>query len=314
MTVVVTGSSGFVGGHVVAGLLAAGHRVVGIDRRMPSEGEPWGWTHMTADLSAPSDEALDALRSADAVLHLAARPGVRAVGPGVEEARHRDNVMATQQVLAAVDPGTPLVVTSSSSVYGGSVGGRPSAEGDRLRPLGGYARSKVEVERACSRRAAAGGLVTVARPFTVVGEGQRPDMALALWVAAARAGAPLRVFGSLDRRRDLTDVVDVARALRVLAERAPVGVVNLGTGRSRRLGELVEAVARTVGRSGGRGGRRPAGARARPDVGRHRAVPGLVWLRAHHRPRPGGGQGGGRPDPACQRKLTEWKGYFTFSA
>ncbi|NUR92318.1 MAG: NAD(P)-dependent oxidoreductase, partial [Nonomuraea sp.] len=179
---------------------------------------------------------------ADVVYHLAGCPGVRRQGPAVEARRHRDNVEATARVLALTPAGVPLVITSSSSVYGGADAGRPSRESDPPRPIGGYARSKVAMEGLC-----AGRRVTVARPFTVAGERQRPDMALATWLAAAREGRPLRVLGSLDRTRDVTDVRQVARALIDLTGHP--GVVNVGTGRGITLRALAEAVAEATGTS-----------------------------------------------------------------
>jgi nucleoside-diphosphate-sugar epimerase len=200
-------------------------------------------TALQADLLAGDEAVRAALRRADVVFHLAGRPGVRETGPAAEAARLRDNVAATAAVLAAVPRGTPLVVTSSSSVYGGAAG-RPSREGDPLRPRGGYARSKAAVEALCAAR---GGAVSVLRPFTVAGEGQRPDMALARWIAAARPGRPLRVLGSPARSRDVTDVRDAVRALRLAAEREVRGVLNVGTGRPHTLAELVAAVGRALG-------------------------------------------------------------------
>jgi nucleoside-diphosphate-sugar epimerase len=140
----------------------------------------------------------------------------------------------------------PLVVMSSSSVYGGTAG-RPSAETDRLRPKGGYAVSKQLVERICHARLQAGGRVTIVRPFTVAGEGQRAGMALAQWISAARQGRPLRLLGSPARTRDVTDVRDAARALVELARLPFDGVVNLGTGVGRTLLELAQAVAAEFG-------------------------------------------------------------------
>lgn len=247
--VVVTGAAGFVGSHLVELLAAAGHRVVGVDRRpaMPAAAAE----RLVADLADPlPGEVADALRGAEAAFHLAGRPGVRDPAPGVDRLRHRDNVVAAEQVLALVRPQVPLVVASSSSVYGGARHGgrRPSREGDRPRPLGGYARSKLELEGRCAARAAAGGLVAVARPFTVAGERQRPDMAVARFLAAAAAGRPVRLLGSPARRRDVTDVRDVARGLARLAELEATGVVNLGTGTSHRLDELAATVAAVLGR------------------------------------------------------------------
>lgn len=241
MSVVVTGSAGFLGRALVAELVARGVHVVGLDRT----GGPAPSDHLslTGDL-LDRDEMVDAaLGTADAVLHLAGCPGVRECAPDVEDRRRRDNVAATARVLQAVPVHVPVIVASSSSVYGGSQG-RPSRETDARAPRGGYARSKVAVEQLCAARARAGGRVTVVRPFTVVGEGQRPDMAVARWLHAAESGLPLQVFGSLERTRDLTDVRDVARVLATLAEpgRAPGGALNIGTGRPHTLAEVVSAV------------------------------------------------------------------------
>lgn len=244
MAAVVTGAAGFIGRALVRALLDAGTHVVGVDRRF-QPGEP-GLTVLTADLLDGDERVREALASADAVFHLAGCPGVREHGPDVELRRHRDNPLATASVLAPVPARTPLVVTSSSSVYGGTAGVRPCRETDRLQPRGGYARSKVLVERLCLQRLGSGGAVAIARPFTVAGEGQRPDMALARWVAAAREGRPLRVFGSLQRTRDITDVRDMARVLVVLAEAEARGIVNIGTGVGRRLAELVRTVGDVV--------------------------------------------------------------------
>lgn len=251
MSVVVTGAAGFVGSALVVELLRRGHRVVAMDRRevVPPEGaHSEALLALTGDLLDRDALADAAFATADAVIHLAGCPGVRDTAPDVETRRVRDNVAATARVLAAVPAEVPLVVASSSSVYGGSHGA-PSRESDPVAPRGGYARSKVAVEGLCARRARAGGRVTVVRPFTVVGEGQRPDMALVRWLQAAGSGRPLEVFGSLERTRDLTDVRGVAAVLSVLAEGAhvPGGVLNVGTGRPQTLAAVVAAVAEVTG-------------------------------------------------------------------
>jgi len=236
---VVTGAAGFLGRSLVALLLARGEPVVAVDRR-PVEPRP-GLTPLTADLADPDEPVRAALAAADRVFHLAGLPGVRDRCPPA--ARHRDNVLATEQVLAAVPARTPLVFTSSSSVYGGSDCGRASAERDPVRPRGDYARSKVAAEVRCRSRLAAGGQVVVARPFTVAGPHQRPDMALARWIEAATTGRPVRILGSPDRTRDVTDVGQVARALVALADQEVRGTVNIGTGAGHSLAALVAAVA-----------------------------------------------------------------------
>ncbi len=237
VTSIVTGAAGFIGRALTSALLSSGSPVVAIDRR-PVEEQP-GLTVITADLL----DVGDVFSSADEVYHLAGCAGVRDVAPGIGWRRQRDNVLAGARVLALTPPGVPLLVTSSSSVYGGAFRGRASVESDPLRPVGGYATSKVALERLCRDRPG----VTIVRPFTVAGEGQRPDMALSVWLRAAQEGRPLRVLGSLDRTRDITDVRQAARAMIELI--GVPGIVNLGTGHGQTLRAMAEAVATVTGAS-----------------------------------------------------------------
>ncbi|WP_162795748.1 NAD-dependent epimerase/dehydratase family protein [Nonomuraea lactucae] len=242
VTSIVTGSAGFIGRVLTELLIDAGEKVIGIDRRQqPSRP---GLTELTADLLEDDDLVRAALESADAVFHLAGCPGVRDTAPGIGSRRHRDNVLAGARVLSLVPERVPLVVASSSSVYGGARDGRASRETDQVRPVGGYAESKVGLERLCAARVERRRPTAVVRPFTVAGEGQRPDMALSIWLEAARGGRPLRVLGSLDRTRDVTDVRQAAQAMMDLA--GSCGVVNVGTGRGRTLREMADAVAEAL--------------------------------------------------------------------
>jgi UDP-glucose 4-epimerase len=247
MSIVVTGAAGFIGRHVVRALLQRGHDVTGIDRR------PWGSageTVVVADLADPAAPVDHLLRRAGAVVHLAGRPGVRDHRPDIATQRWRDNVIAGERVLEVTPSAAMVVVASSSSVYGGAGSQqrpRASHEDDRLRPLGGYARSKCALERRCAARATGGGAVGVVRPFTVAGEGQRPDMAIATWIAALRAGQPVCLLGSPHRGRDVTDVADVTEGIVRMLDGRVCQTVNLGTGVSQRIGDVLMTVARLCG-------------------------------------------------------------------
>jgi len=248
MKAVVTGSAGFIGSHLVEALLARGYRVTGIDRQ--SRPDRPGYRHAVLDVADdPSRTGLAALVSgAQIVFHLAARPGVRGIGPVLREMRRRDNVIATRSLLSVTPKAIPVVAVSSSSVYGGSRDGFPSREDDPLLPRGGYARSKAEMERVCGMYRARGGGIAVVRPFTVAGEGQRPDMAFSSWLGALRRGDPIRILGSRDRSRDITDIRDAVEGLIRAGERQVNETVNLGTGVTHRLIDLVQALMDVYGR------------------------------------------------------------------
>lgn len=261
MHIVITGGSGFIGQTLVPRVLAGGAEITLLDRRPASwlnsptvQDTAWATSvrQVTGDLVDQSDDMVAALRSADAVIHLAACPGVRDDRRDIAYWRYHDNVLATHAVATCTPLETPLIALSSSSVYGGAMvtrGGaiRPCMESDVLQPRGGYAESKVLAEEICRTRAAQGGHVLVVRPFTVMGEYQRPDMAVAVWARNAQRGEPITVFGDLQRTRDITDVRAVADVTMALLESGAAGVVNLGCGESRSLRDLAEAVQRAVG-------------------------------------------------------------------
>ena len=156
----------------------------------------------------------------------------------------RLNVLGTLHLLDAVrDAGLscPVVVTGSATVY------RPSAdaasEDAPIGPASPYAFSKLAQEMIAAR---VGARVLLARPFNHAGPRQSPayvTSAFARQIAEIEAGAvpPVMSVGNLDARRDITDVRDVVRAYRMLAQRGTPGrPYNICSGRAPRVGDLLE--------------------------------------------------------------------------
>jgi nucleoside-diphosphate-sugar epimerase len=148
------------------------------------------------------------LRGVDAAIHLAALPGVRTRRPAA--AIHAANVeLPARLARAAARRGARFVLASSSSVYGNAER-LPTPEDAPPSLLGSYAASKVAAEAAVL---AAGGDPVIVRPFTVYGPGQRPEMAVARWIAALDSGDPLPWRAAPGTARDFTYVDDAVAGL-----------------------------------------------------------------------------------------------------
>jgi GDP-4-dehydro-6-deoxy-D-mannose reductase len=191
----------------------------------------------------------------EVVHHLAARAHV---GESWREpqAYLRDNVAMTLNLLEAVREHAPeavVVVAASSELYGPPAQ-LPVDESAPLRPQNPYAVSKAAADLLAGFFADAHGLRVVrARAFNHSGPGQEAIYAIASFARQVAAGVlagedPVRVVtGNPDARRDYTDVRDVVRAYRALADRAEPGVFNVCSGRPASAAELLEALGRVAG-------------------------------------------------------------------
>ena len=269
MRVVVTGAAGFVGSHLCDELVARGHEVVGIDGFTPFYARALKELNVAAlrgvrTFSLYERNLLDrihgaaegrpglrpslagVLEGADAVCHLAGRPGVRGGAPVLFEA---GNVRTTETVMhSAARAGVRRVLlASSSSVYGPAA--RPVREDAPLRPLSPYARSKLRAELVAGRLARRHGLELVTlRYFTVYGPRQRPDMAFARFVRAALEGGEMPLLGDGRQTRDFTYVGDAVEATAQALERArPGSVYNVAGGRPLALADALGLLGAALG-------------------------------------------------------------------
>jgi GDP-4-dehydro-6-deoxy-D-mannose reductase len=236
----ITGAGGFAGGHLAAACRAAGDEVVELSRGTGTDLRD----------AAAAREAISAA-APDVVYHLAARAHV---GESWKDPQGylADNLAMTHNVLDAVRADAPeavVVAVSSGELYGPPAS-LPVTEEAPLRPQNPYAVSKASADLLAGFYADAHGLRVIrARPFNHAGPGQEPTYAIASFARQAAAGGdPVRIVtGSPDTRRDYTDVRDVVRAYRLLAERGEPGIYNVCSGRTASARELIELLAAAAG-------------------------------------------------------------------
>jgi UDP-glucose 4-epimerase len=247
--VLLTGAAGFLGRYVARQFGAEGWRVVGVDNA-PVESVPLrpGATYHRMRLPDPALGELLAAERPQLCIHCAGRASVP---QSMEDPApdFRDNTVLTFELLNFLRqyvPGCRFLLLSSAAVYG-NPRSLPVGEGDEIRPMSPYGYHKRQCELLCQELSSIYGVPTAAvRIFSAYGAGLRRQI---IWEICERilTGSPLVLQGSGAESRDFIHAVDVARALSLLARRAPCEgeVYNLATGRevsTRELAALVTGV------------------------------------------------------------------------
>lgn len=259
MRVVVTGSAGFIGGHLVRRLATEGVEVVGIDTFLAESYAPSvkrsvhqsladlpGYHFIEADLRRPLPAELDG--DYDAVLHLAAMPGLVKSWSDLD-VYSSCNVEATGRLLDwCVSRGVPhFLQVSTSSVYGAEALGD---EETPTRPVSPYGVTKLAAEHLVSAYQRAFGLpFTILRYFSVYGPGQRPDMAYHIMCEALLNDEVIEVSGDGTQTRSNTYVEDIVEGTVRALHRGPLGcALNLSGQESTSLLDAIDILGSVLGR------------------------------------------------------------------
>jgi UDP-glucose 4-epimerase len=264
--VLVTGGAGFIGSHLVERLLSEGRRVVVVDDLSTGSlenlrlvaNEP-RLTVVTSSISTWAGLP-GCMAGAGYVYHLAAAVGVELV---VTSPIHtlETNLHETEVLLKAAEKNrTPILLASTSEVYGKSQKEGFSEEDDLLigpphQARWGYACSKLMDEFLAMAYARERGLpITVARLFNTVGPRQtgRYGMVLPRFIEAARNGRALRVYGDGKQTRCFCYVSDTVEALcrLELCNAARGHVFNVGGTEEVSILDLAQRVLRLLGSTG----------------------------------------------------------------
>jgi UDP-glucuronate 4-epimerase len=265
MRVIVTGGAGFIGSHLVDRLLADGAEVTVVDNFDAFYARSAKEANLAEALRSPRCRLVELdIRDAagvralvdrvhpDAIVHLAARAGVR---PSIEDpGLYADvNVTGTVRWLEAacrVEPRPRFVYASSSSVYGD----RPDApfrETDPVdAPISPYAATKKACELMAHTFHHLHGLpVTGLRFFTAYGPRNRPDLAIARFTRLIDRGEPVPMFGDGTTRRDYTFIADIVDGIvRAIDRCRGHHLYNLGNSDPIELRRLIEAIGEALGK------------------------------------------------------------------
>lgn len=244
MRVLVTGSEGFLGKHVVSALEDAGHDAIGLDVRQQTF-----IPRIKADITGLLSKDLFGVVGLDAVIHMAAIAAPRTCDTDPALA-YNVNVNGTHQVLKlAVESGAKkFVFISSAHVYGIPPKQLPTVEYSRLDPQDIYTTTKILGEQLCHLYWLNHSLnYTILRLFNAYGPGQQlgyfiPDMIQKALISGIELGGG-------ETTKDFVYVDDVVRAVLLALETSFVGPINIGTGVQTSLNEVAMMIADQVGSS-----------------------------------------------------------------
>jgi UDP-glucose 4-epimerase len=263
MRALVTGGAGFIGSHLTEALLRAGEEVVVLDDlstgRLENLRAVEGDGRLSVTIGSVTDQGVveKLVRECDLVLHLAAAVGVRLILERPVETIETNIAGASIVLRAAAGRGVPVVLASTSEVYGKSDRVPLSEDDDRVlgpttKSRWSYACAKAIDEFLGLAYGREHGLpVVIVRYFNTVGPRQtgRYGMVVPRFVRQALDGEPLTVYGDGRQSRCFTDVEDAVRAtLALVGTPAAIGeVVNIGTPHEVTIGELAERVRALAG-------------------------------------------------------------------
>ncbi|RMF97033.1 MAG: NAD-dependent epimerase/dehydratase family protein [Planctomycetota bacterium] len=258
MRYLITGGVGFIGSHLAESLLADGHEVVLLDDYSTGKHENVahidGHPHLRIVYGSVTDESItyECVREADAVFHLASAVGVRLI---IEQpVKTIETIVEGSMTIlnAAARYRRPILLTSTSEVYGKSQRVPFSEEDDLVIGPPTYRRWSYATGKALDEFLALAYWhhsrlpVIITRLFNTVGPRQTGQygMVIPRFVRQAMRNEPITVYGDGKQTRCFTHVKDVVGALRKLMETPSCRgqVFNVGNDQEISIGELAERI------------------------------------------------------------------------
>jgi len=260
MKVLITGAAGYIGSNLALTLREQGLSPFGIDafddyyspeikRANAARLKARGIDLFECDLA--TDDIDSIVRRADAIVHLAAQPGISATTPWSDY--HKNNIIATHRLIEAAMQSERLALfanISSSSVYGIHA---TDTEEMPAKPASWYGATKLAAEQEALAMQRSMGLPACSlRLFSVYGPRERPEKLFPKLIKSIANDTAFPLYGSArDHQRSFTYVSDICDAIlatlrhkdRVIGE-----ILNIGTDLCFTTGEAIETVEAVMGK------------------------------------------------------------------
>ena len=251
--VLVTGGAGFVGSHVVDGLLAEGHEVLVVDDLSSGTHANLSANVDIVETSVVDDAFLEVAKSysPDVISHLAAQASVP-VSMSDPNLDARVNILGGLNVVrAAIEADCEQVIYVNT---GGALYGEPEYlpcdEDHPIRPISAYGLSKWTSE--CYFRTMLPDSISlkVLRPANIYGPRQDPhgeSGVIAIFARRMLKGDPVTINGDGEHTRDYVFVGDVVAAHEMAMNHGDSFVANIGTGEGTSVNEVFRHLQRVTG-------------------------------------------------------------------
>ena len=266
MNFLITGGAGFIGSTLADKLLKEADRIIVIDNFNDYYDVNQKEQNVAHNLNNPNYklyrgdicdrrlvEEVFAMNDINAVIHIAARAGVR---PSLEDPAEyiRSNIDGTINILENMRKFNvkKMVFASSSSVYGNCKAEKFSEDLKITEPISPYAATKSACEQFLYTYSKLYGINTVClRFFTVFGPRQRPDLAIRKFIELIEKDEPIPVYGDGTTLRDYTYIDDIISGICAAIEykKTPYEIINLGGGSPIMLNDMISTIEKILGKT-----------------------------------------------------------------